>query len=167
AVVVNEPTRRGRMVGTDLVQRYARELRIDVFGMTGTAGTGGTADTGIPGTTALGDLPQAVMHGELARRRVYLHPVRWTSLGLSLVEAMQLGMPVVALATTAVTEAVPSQAGVVSSDPAVVRAALEHFLDDPEAAQLAGKAARAYALERFGLDRFLADWDQLITGVVA
>lgn len=161
AVVVNEPTRRGRMVGTDLVQRYARELPIDVFGMTGTAGTG------IPGTTALGDVPQAVMHAELARRRVYLHPVRWTSLGLSLVEAMQLGMPVVALATTAVTEAVPSQAGVVSSDPALVQAALEHFLDDPEAAQLAGKAARAYALERFGLDRFLADWDELITGVVA
>ena len=36
---------------------------------------------------------------ELARRRVYLHPSRWTSLGLSLLEAMQLGMPVVALAT--------------------------------------------------------------------
>ena len=34
------------------------------------------------------------MHAELARRRLYLHPIRWTSLGLSLIEAMQLGMPV-------------------------------------------------------------------------
>jgi hypothetical protein len=33
------------------------------------------------------------MHGELARRRVYIHPLRWTSLGLSLIEAMQLAMP--------------------------------------------------------------------------
>ena len=38
----------------------------------------------------------------MARRRLYLHPVRWTSLGLSLLEAMHLGMPVVALATTEV-----------------------------------------------------------------
>jgi Glycosyl transferases group 1 len=162
-VVVNEPARRGRMVGADLVQRFARDLPIDVFGMTGTDATVGR----IPGTTALGDVPQAAMHSELARRRVYLHPVRWTSLGLSLIEAMQLGMPVVALATTAVTEAVPAQAGVVSSDPAAVQAALGHFLDDPEAAQLAGKAARAYALERFGLARFLTDWDRLMTEVAA
>jgi hypothetical protein len=163
-VVVNEPARRGRMVGTDLVQRFARDLPIDVFGMTGADAPGGT---GIPGTTALGDVPQAAMLSELARRRVYLHPVRWTSLGLSLIEAMQLGMPVVALATTAVTETVPAQAGVVSSDPAVVQAALAQFLADPEAAQLAGKAARSHALERFGLARFLTDWDRLITEVAA
>ena len=29
------------------------------------------------------DLPQAEMHAELARRRAYLHPCRWTSLGLA------------------------------------------------------------------------------------
>lgn len=34
----------------------------------------------------------------MARRRVYLHTARWTSLGLSLLEAMHLGMPVVAVA---------------------------------------------------------------------
>lgn len=167
AVVVNEPTRRGRMVGTDLVERFSADLPIDVFGMTGTDDAAGTVVKGVPGTTALGDMPQVVMHSELARRRVYLHPVRWTSLGLSLIEAMQLGMPVVALATTAVTEAVPAQAGVVSSDPSVLRAALIHFHDDPEAAQLAGKTARAYAVERFGLARFLADWDRLMKEVAA
>jgi Glycosyl transferases group 1 len=163
-VVINEPARRGRMVGSDLVQHFARDLPIDVFGMTG---ADASAATGIPGTTALGDVPQAAMHSELARRRVYLHPVRWTSLGLSLIEAMQLGMPVVALATTAVTEAVPAQGGVVSSDPAVVQAALVQFLADAEAAQLAGKAARSHALERFGLARFLTDWDRLIKEVVS
>ena len=58
----------------------------------------------------------------MARRRVYLHPVRWTSLGLSLIEAMHLGMPVVALDTTEAAEAVPPEAGVVSNRPEVLRA---------------------------------------------
>ncbi len=34
--------------------------------------------------------------------------------------------------------------------------------DDPDAARLAGKAARAAALERYGVARFLADWDALL-----
>ena len=55
---------------------------------------------GRPVAPAHDDLPQDALHDELARRRVYLHPIRWTSLGLSLLEAMHLGMPVVALATT-------------------------------------------------------------------
>ena len=67
-----------------------------------------------PGVTAH-DLPQAEMHAQLARRRVYVHPFRWTSLGLSLVEAMHLGMPVVALATTEAVEAVPPAAGACSN----------------------------------------------------
>jgi glycosyltransferase involved in cell wall biosynthesis len=96
---------------------------------------------------------------------VYLHPVRWTSLGLSLIEAMQLGLPVVALATTAVPEAVPPEAGVVSNDPDVITAALQHLHADPEEARRLGKAGRAAALERFGLDRFLDDWDRLLKEV--
>jgi glycosyltransferase involved in cell wall biosynthesis len=93
---------------------------------------------------------------------VYVHPVRWTSLGLSLLEAMHLGMPVVALATTEVVEAVPSDAGVISNRPERLHAAVRRYLSDPDAARLAGKAARAAALERYGLDRFLADWDRLL-----
>ena len=111
------------------------------------------------------DLPQAQLHDELARRRVYLHPVRWTSLGLSLLEAMHLGMPVVALSTTEVPEAVPVDAGVVSNRLDVLEAALHRFLHDPEAAVGCGKLAREAALERYGLARFLADWDRLIEEV--
>jgi hypothetical protein len=43
----------------------------------------------------------------------------------------------------------------------LVRAA-RAFLDDPDAARAAGDAARAHAKERFGLERFLADWDDLL-----
>jgi glycosyltransferase involved in cell wall biosynthesis len=91
--------------------------------------------------------------------------VRWTSLGLSLLEAMHLGMPVVALATTEAVEAVPPEAGVLSTRPERLWAGVREFLNDEDAARLAGKAARAAALERYGLARFLRDWDALLQEV--
>jgi glycosyltransferase involved in cell wall biosynthesis len=78
---------------------------------------------------------------------------------------MHLGMPVVALATTEAVEAVPAEAGVLSTDPERLAAALQHYLHDEDAARLAGKAARAAALERYGLPRFLRDWDVLLEEV--
>jgi hypothetical protein len=164
AVVTNEPVRRGRTVGADLLSGLAAVAPVDVFGM---GLTGLHEAYGLdPDRVALyDDPPQAAMHTELARRRVYVHPVRWTSLGLSLLEAMHLGMPVVALATTEVVEAVPAEAGVISTRPERLGAAVREFLHDDDAARLAGKAARAAALERYGLARFLGDWDALLTEV--
>jgi glycosyltransferase involved in cell wall biosynthesis len=111
------------------------------------------------------DLPQAELHDAMAARRCYLHPVRWTSLGLSLLEAMHLGMPVVALATTEVVEAVPPGAGVVSTRPEELAAAARRYLADPDLAAADGARARRAALERYGLKRFLTDWDHLIEEV--
>jgi hypothetical protein len=156
AVVVNEPIRRGRMVGTDLLPAFTAVGPVEVFGM---------SDGPLPGVRQIGDVRQEDMHRELARRRLYLHPVRWTSLGLSLVEAMHLGLPVVAVAGTEVPQAVPPSAGVVSTDVRELADAMRRFLADPEAAAMAGKAARTHALERFGLGRFLADWDRTIEEV--
>jgi hypothetical protein len=161
AVVVNEPVRRGRTTGGDLLPGLAEAAPVDVFGM-GLAGLHERYGLD-PARVALHeDPPQAAMHAELARRRVYVHPVRWTSLGLSLLEAMHLGMPVVGLATTEVVEAVPAEAGVLSTRPGLLWDAVRTYLHDEGAARLAGKAARAAALERYGLDRFLRDWDRLL-----
>jgi glycosyltransferase involved in cell wall biosynthesis len=164
AVVVNDPVRRGRYVGTDLLPGFAAAAPLDVFGMrvSGLPERLGLADDRL---TVHEDLAQAAMHRELARRRCYLHPVRWTSLGLSLLEAMHLGMPVAALATTEVTDAVPPHAGVVSARPEVLAGAIREWHADLEAAAVAGKAAREAALERYGLSRFLADWDRLLVEV--
>jgi glycosyltransferase involved in cell wall biosynthesis len=62
-------------------------------------------------------------------------------------------------------EAVPADAGVLSTRPGRLAAAVREFVHDPDAARLAGKAARAAALERYGLERFLADWDRLLEEV--
>ena len=155
AVVINEPRRRGRVTGTDLLERLGEQVPIDLFGI-------GAGDMG-----GIEDLPQDALHDEMARRRVYLHPVRWTSLGLSLIEAMHLGMPIVALATTEVPHAVPAAAGAVSNRIDVLGERLRELAADPAAAREAGRAARAAALERYGLERFLADWDRLLEEATA
>lgn len=155
AAVINEPIRRTRVAGTDLLPRFAP---VDVFGMR-------TAPLAGHGLTPHGDLPQWRMHRELARRRVYVHPHRWTSLGLSLLEAMTMGMPVVVLAATEAVEAVPPEAGVLSTRPDVLAEAVRGYLADPDLARQAGKAARAAALERYSLHRFLGDWERLLMEV--
>jgi hypothetical protein len=162
AVVVNEPVRRGRVTGTDLLERLSGAAPLDVFGMQVEPLARGGGDGPV---RAYEDLPQYELHQELARRRAYLHPYRWTSLGLSLVEAMMLGLPVVALATTEVPSAVPAGAGTVSNDLGELEAALRRLLADPGHAHEQGLAARKAATERFALSRFLSEWDALLEEV--
>jgi glycosyltransferase involved in cell wall biosynthesis len=155
AVVVNEARRRGRVTGTDLLPHLNGVVPLDLFGIDARA-LGGTED-----------LPQDALHTEMGRRRVYLHPIRWTSLGLSLIEAMHLGMPVVALATTEVPETVPAEAGVVSTKLDVLAQAVRDFVAEPERAREAGRAARRIALAEHSLERFLAHWDEVLAEVAA
>jgi hypothetical protein len=182
AVVVNDPVRRGRLVGTDLLPAFAAAGPLDIYGMrvadvpgrltrhelsADPSGDRSGDPSGEPSwdVGAYDDWPQHRMHAELARRRVYVHPFRWTSLGLALIEAMHLGMPVVAVASTEAVRAVPAEAGVCSTRLDELIAAVRRFLHDPAAAAAAGRAARAAALDRYGLDRFLADWDRLLKEV--
>ena len=153
AIVTNEPVRRGRVTGTDLFPRFTRVAPVDVFGM---------GVTGLEGVTVHDDPPQHLMHTEVAKRRAYLHLCRWTSLGLSLIEAMQMGMPVLALATTEAVAAVPPDAGVLATRAGTLVDAAQWLIDEPEEAARLGARARQVALVRYGLDRFLADWDRLL-----
>jgi glycosyltransferase involved in cell wall biosynthesis len=146
-VVINEARRRARVTGTDLLARFAAAAPLDLYGI------------------GACDLPHDALHDAMARRRVYLHPIRWTSLGLSLLEAMHLGMPVVALGTTEVREAVPPEAGVVSTSVDVLAEALARLTADPDEARERGRAARDAALSRYGLERFHADWDEVLSTV--
>jgi len=159
-VVINEPLRRGRVTGTDLLPRFGRTAPIDLMGM-----QVGALAASLDHPRWLGlfeDLPQHELHTQLARRRCYLHPFRWTSLGLALVEAMTMGMPVVAVATLEVPRAVPPGCGVVSTDVAELTAAVDRLVADPAEGAALGQVARAHALDRYGLERFLHDWDRLL-----
>ncbi|MFI2566140.1 glycosyltransferase [Paenarthrobacter sp. NPDC018779] len=166
AVVVNEPVRRGRVTGTDLLPGFAGVAPLRVFGM-GTESLPealNLKDLGLSGERLriAGDVPAAGLHQELARSRLYLHPLRWTSLGLALLEAMHLGMPVLALGTTEAYRAVPRGAGLVSNDLEELRSFARRLLDDPDDAYAMGLLAREAALERYGLAKFHRAWDELL-----
>lgn len=161
AAVINEPVRRGRITGTDLLPRFAGVAPLEVFGM-GTDQLGDALDLG-PGELRVGgDLPTAQLHARLGRSRAYVHPLRWTSLGLSLLEAMHVGLPVLALAATEAARAVPPGAGAVSTRVEDLVRMAGRLIDDPEEARTRGLVAREAALSRYGLARFLADWDEVL-----
>ncbi|GAB3300201.1 glycosyltransferase [Parasphingorhabdus pacifica] len=162
AAAINEPLRRARIAGTDLLPSITGEVPLDLFGM---RVCGVPEWLGTDSLTPYENFPQADMHSALALRRVYVHPYRWTSLGLSLLEAMQLGMPVVALATTEAVEAVPPEAGVVSTRLDVLADAVADFVADPDRAREIGAAARESALRTYSLDRFHTAWDDLLEEV--
>jgi hypothetical protein len=158
-VAINEPVRRWRVTGTDLLPRFLDLAPVDVYGI-GAA----TLAARMP-VTGYDDPTQTFMHTELARHRLYLHPMRWTSLGLSLLEAMSLGLPVLALATTDAVSAVPADAGVLSTNVDELVEAARWLLTDPSAARQLGNRARTVAQARYGLGRFLSDWDRLLIEV--
>ncbi|MFC4372954.1 glycosyltransferase [Nocardia halotolerans] len=161
--LINEPTRRGRVTGSDLLADFAQAGPVDLFGIGAREFAPETA-TAHP-INGIADLRQSSLHPEMARRRVYLHTARWTSLGLSLLEAMHLGMPVVALATTEAVSAVPPEAGALSVDVATLTARFRELLHEPDLAVLAGKSGRQFALEHYGLERFLQRWEDLLAEV--
>lgn len=153
-VVLNEPVRRGRATGTDLLPAFAEAAPLDVYGI------------GVEKLDTLGgricphgDLGQDELHASLARRRLYLHTPRWTSLGLSLIEAMHLGMPVVSVAGTEAPRAVPPEAGFVSADIEGLTSAIRVLIADQDLAHRMGKHAREFALAGYGLEAFLRRWD--------
>jgi len=166
AVVVNEPVRRWRVAGTDLLLDLSEHLPLRVYGMGTDRLSSAASQAGVtPVDLRVDDLPQDAMHRAMARQRAYLHPYRWTSLGLSLLEAMTAGMPVLALSTTEAPVAVPPEAGVVSNDVELLRRTAQRWLGDPDEARERGLAARHHALDHYGLTRFLDDWDLVLKEV--
>jgi Glycosyl transferases group 1 len=157
AFVVNEPVRRWRVTGTDLLRRFDG-LVIDAFGIDADL----LAEALHPSDAKVsfaGNLQPEELYDAMALRRVYLHLNRWTSLGLSLIQAMLLGMPVVVLDATEASRAVPPDAGALSSDVVELVEAARMLLRDPDEASRRGQNARRAALERYGIERFLRDWD--------
>ncbi|NUU07919.1 glycosyltransferase [Leifsonia sp. C5G2] len=166
AAVINEPVRRWRVTGSDLLGGFAAVAPVDVFGMQAD-GLAQALGVGPDRVAAAGDLEAPRLFTEVGRRRVYVHPNRWTSLGLSLLESMTAGIPVVALDTTDARRAVVPGVGAISTDLAELHDAVRAFVDDPSRGAEAGARGREWALERFGLARFQSDWDDLLAHWVA
>jgi glycosyltransferase involved in cell wall biosynthesis len=148
-VVVNEMGRRGRRVGRDIVERARTELPLDLVGMDSEA-IGG-----------LGEVSRDRLPAFSARYRFYFHPLRYTSFGMAACEALMLGMPVVALATTEMPTVLENgRSGILGTDPTKLIEGAKALIEDHELAARLGAAGRRIAVERFSIERFVADWDR-------
>ena len=146
--LVNDMPRRKRVVGGDVFARAREEVPLDLFGFN-------SKEVG-----GLGDLPQAEVHERMKAYRFYFNPIRYTSLPLSILEAMEIGLPVVALATTELVTVIKDGInGFIDTNVERLIHRMRELLADPEEARLIGEAGRRTVRERFGLERFITDWE--------
>jgi glycosyltransferase involved in cell wall biosynthesis len=156
-VVINNIARRGRRLGYDIFQEARAEVPLDLVGM-------GAEEAG-----GLGEVQHAELAAFAARYRFFFNPIRYTSLGLAVIEAMMTGMPIVALATTEMVTVIRNgENGLIDTDVQRLVAAMRSLLADPGRARRMGEEARRTAHARFGIGRFVADWNRAfydVTGV--
>jgi hypothetical protein len=151
--VVNNLFRRGRRLGPDVFSHVAAQVPVDLAGM---------------GNEAydrwLGDVRLRELHARLGDYRVFFNPIRYTSLGLAVCEAMALGLPVVGLATTEMATAVRNGVnGYVETDPGRLAGHLQRLLADRDEAAELSQGARRLARERFGIERFAREWGEVLS----
>lgn len=156
-VVVNHLRQRGRRLGADLFEAAARVLPLTLVGMA----SEDLAEFGGAGELGQFELPHA-----MARHRFFFHPIRHTSLGLALVEAMLIGQPVVGVATTELVTVIESgRNGYVDTRPERLHDAMRQLLVDPGLAAEWGAAGQRTARERFAIGRFVDDWLRVLDAV--
>jgi glycosyltransferase involved in cell wall biosynthesis len=153
-VVVNNMPRRGRRLGLDVYLRAAESVPLDLVGM-GSEAIGGLGEVGNA------DLPRA-----MAAYRFFFNPIRYTSLGLAVIEAMMVGLPIVCLATTELVSVIrDGENGFIDTSPERLVDGMRLLLERPVLAQELGRNARELARERFGIERFVRDWQQAFASV--
>lgn len=153
-VVVNHLSRRGRRLGSDVFERIRRDVPLDLVGMDAES-LGG-----------LGEIPPHELAGFIARYRFFFNPIRYTSLGLAVIEAMMVGLPIVGLATTELATVIENGvSGFVATDVGRLIEPMRDLLADPETARRLGEQARRVACERFSIERFSRDWEETFATV--
>jgi glycosyltransferase involved in cell wall biosynthesis len=153
--VMNGMQARPRISGLDLFLHAQARLPLTAVGMQ-------TEELG-----GLGDVPYRELHRQVTRYRFLFSPARYTSLPLAVIEAMTIGMPVVALATTELPSVIEhGMNGYVSCDIDELLEAMQALIADPVLAQRIGASARETARERFGLNRFARDWNRAFAEVL-
>jgi glycosyltransferase involved in cell wall biosynthesis len=155
-VVVNGLKSRGRRLGADIFQTVRQVVPLDLVGMK------------FDELDGLGEFSHEELPAFEARYRFFFNPIRYTSLGLAVCEAMMIGMPVIGLATAEMAVTIENGvSGYVDTNIDYLVEHMQRLLNDPGEAKKLGDGARRYALERFNIERFKHDWDdtfQFVTG---
>jgi len=153
-VVVNHLARRGRRLGGDIFEQVRAHVPLDLVGM-------GAEESG-----GIGEVLHAQLPAFSAKYRFFFNPIRYTSLGLAVIEAMMLGMPIVGLATTEMATVINNGVtGFINTDVGKLTGQMQLLLAEPALARDMGAAAKEYALERFSIQRFASDWNAALMQV--
>lgn len=149
-VVVNNLMKRGRRLGLDVYRELRREVPLSLVGM-------GADQLSAEG--GLGEVENRRLAEFVAEYRFFFNPIRYTSLGLAIIEAMMVGLPVVGLATTELATVIRNgENGFVDTRLDRLAEAMKHLISHPQDARRLGEQARRTAMERFGIERFVRDW---------
>jgi glycosyltransferase involved in cell wall biosynthesis len=147
-VITNHLARRGRRMGADLFAEVRAQVPLELIGM--------AADE----LGGLGEVSPARVAPFAAHYRFLFSPIRYSSLGLAVIEAMMAGMPVVALATAEMATVIENGvSGYVDTKLATLVERMHELLRNPALARQLGAGARRRAHARFSIGRFSADWD--------
>lgn len=153
--IVNGMHSRGRRLGADLFMQAREAVPLDLVGMDAQSLEG------------LGEVPYHNLAAFAARYRFLFNPIRYTSLGLAVCEAMMIGLPIIALATTEMATVVENGVtGAVDTNLPRLIERMRQLLADPSEAQRMSAHAARYARERFGIERFIQDWNEAFWSVV-
>jgi glycosyltransferase involved in cell wall biosynthesis len=152
-VVINNLPSRGRLLGLDIFLEARQHVPLDLVGM-------GTGDLGL-GEVLHPQLPEFQSH-----YRFFFNPIRYTSLGLAVCEAMMMGIPVVGLATTELSAVIDNgYSGFIHTDVNYLIEKMQLLINNPELAKEIGSNGRDIAMKRFNIQRFVNDWEQLFAEV--
>ncbi|GGH01516.1 glycosyltransferase family 4 protein [Mucilaginibacter phyllosphaerae] len=154
-VVINNLPARGRLLGHDIFMYARKHVPLDLVGM-------GTGSLGL-GEVLHPQLPQFQ-----SRYRFFFNPIRYTSLGLAVCEAMMMGIPVVGLATTELSAVIENGvSGFIHTDVDYLIDKMKLLISNAQLAQQIGSKGREVALQRFSIQRFTRDWENLLNEVTA
>jgi glycosyltransferase involved in cell wall biosynthesis len=154
-VVINGIVKRGRRLGLDVFAKVRKKIPLDIVGM---------MSEDIDG---LGEIPNRELGRFTSKYRFFFNPIRYTSLGLSVCEAMMAGIPIVGLATTEMVVTVKNDySGYVHTDVDFLIEKMQMLLNDHEKAKQLGLGAKQTAKEKFNIERFKKDWLQTFNEVM-
>jgi glycosyltransferase involved in cell wall biosynthesis len=154
-VVINNLSKRGRRLGFDIYNEVKKHVPLDLIGMN-TENMDGLGEVLHP------DLPDFIRN-----YRFFFNPIRYTSLGLAVIEAMMIGLPVVGLATTEMVTVFRGDcASLIDTDIDKLIKKMKALLENKEHARRLGAAGKEIAEERFHIRRFTEEWRNVFLSVI-
>jgi hypothetical protein len=155
-VVVNNLQRRGRRFGADIFTEVSKQIPLDLIGMD-------SKENGGLGEITHTQIPEFISH-----YRFFFNPIRYSSMGLAVIEAMMTGLPVLALGTTEQASVIKNyETGFIDSDVDYLVHKMKLLLTNKFLAREIGEEGKKYAVDRFDINRFTEEWKNIFESVVA